>query len=277
MEHRPVYKDTAHERQFEKSYLDIEAAHQKARESLAASEIDPSIFTKYDPAMIERDQREVTRLEGLFEQTPSKIYGDILEAIICEHGELSDWFGPEAQVIKTARFDDYINKIDMVVEFEDETQRFSHLALGVDVTFGSHDLQKKFDAIRAKIDSGTLGDIKYFHSDRQHFTGEKRRVPQVVIGAEIERVKELGLLWMNRRNGELGRHPIQDLILNEIALQLETFAAYATALDIKKIYEQELERVRAIMQSKSTDAAALKDDRVFAEIRRQLESFGESR
>ncbi|MHB0865665.1 MAG: hypothetical protein ACYC1Y_02065 [Minisyncoccota bacterium] len=279
-EKQPVYRNTEHERMFESSYLKIEEAQERAKNVLADAEVKMALFDGlYDEVALKRDEREVARLESVFDRSPSKIFGDILEAIVCEHGELSDWFGPQAQVIKSARFDDYINKIDMVVEFEDAEKRFSYLALGVDVTFGSQDLSKKFAAIRARIDSGELGEVKYFHSERQHFTGRKRKVPQVVIGTEMERVKELGLLWMNRKNKELGEHPVQITILEEIVLQLETFADYARRADkdaVATIFDAELLKVRELLREKKKNGMkGMKDDKVFAEIERQLLSFSE--
>lgn len=279
-EKQPVYHDTEHERMFETSYLNLEEAQRRAKKILDDAEVKTDLFVGlYDEEVLKRDAHEVERLESLFDRSPSKIFGDILEAVVCEHGELSDWFGPQAQIIKTARFDDYINKIDMVIEFEDDEKRFSHLALGIDVTFGSRDLRKKFEAIRAKIDSGELGEVKYFHSERQHFMGRKRKLPQVVIGTEMERVKELGLLWMNRKNKELGEHPVQIMILEEAMLQLETFADYArhTSKDaLTAIFEAELQKIRTLLQEKKTSGMkGIKDDKVFEEIKRNLFSFSD--
>lgn len=155
-EKQPIYRSTADERMFERSYLNPEEAHVRAKETLSEYEIKPEIFSDYDPAMIKRDAEEVARLEAIFEPTPSKIYGDILEAVACEHGELSNWFGAKSQVIKTARFDDYKNKIDMVVETEAENRQFSHLALGVDVTFGSNDLHTRSSTLSKR--TSTVGD-----------------------------------------------------------------------------------------------------------------------
>lgn len=276
-EKRPIYRNTEDERMYERSYLNPEEAHSRAKETLSEYEIKPETFSDYDPAMIKRDAEEVARLEAAFEPTPSKIYGDILEAVACEHGELSNWFGTTSQVIKTARFDDCRNKIDMIVETEAENWQFSHLALGVDVTFGSKDLHKKFDAIKANIDSGKLGQVKYFHSDRQHFTGRLERIPQVVMGVEIDRVKELGLLWMNRRNKDLATHPVQTTMLEEAALQLETFAAYAKRIgksDITAIFERDLQKTRELIAEKRAGGIqSLSHDKVFEEIKRNLLSF----
>ena len=165
----------------------------------------------------------------------------------------------------------------MVVETEDADKRFSHLALGLDVTFGSRDLHRKFDTIRAKIESGELGEIKYFNSHSQQMTGRLRRVPMVVIGVEIERVKELGLLWMNRRNKELATHPIQVTLLEECAEQLRAYAAYAAKIGktySQALFERELQKIHELLAEKRTAGIqGLKDDRVFEEIRRNLASF----
>ena len=269
---------------YESSYLKVDEAHERAEKFLDENEIRLETFAGlYDKDLLARDANEVRRLEGTFEQSPSKIHADILEAIVCEQGELSNWFGPESQVIKTSRFDDYIHKIDMIVETKQDGQgvsRFSHLALGIDVTFGSKDLHRKFDAIRANIDSGVLGEVRYFHSDRQHFTGCLRKVPQIVVGIAIERVKELGLLWMNRKSKELSEHGAQVTILEEAALQLNAFAEYAKksggkeAANVVPILEKELQKIQELLtEKKKAGLVGLKDDKVFEEIKRNLLSF----
>lgn len=273
-----IYGSTAEERQYEHTFLNLDEAHTRAQKAITEYEIKPETFTGlYGPGILKRDTAEVERLERVFDQSPSKIHADILEAIVLEHGELSEWFGPKSQVIKTARFDDYKNKVDMVVETETEDRRFSHMALGIDVTFGSRDLHKKFDAIKARIEDGTLGEIKYFHSDRQNFTGRLGKIPQVVVGVEIERVKELGLLWMNRRNKELREHSVQITILEEAALQLETFAEYAKGIgrdELADILERELQKMLELLEEKrGAGIKGLKQDKVFEEIKRNLLSF----
>ncbi len=266
---------------YESTYLHVDEAHKRAEKILDESEIKLEMFAGlYGADSLAHDTAEVERLEKGFELRPIKIYADILEAIVCETGELNEWFGPLSQIIKTSAYDDYKNKIDMVVETVGDNQGFSHLALGIDVTFGSQDLHKKFDAIRARIDSGELGEVKYFHSDRQHFTGRLRKIPQVVVGVEIERVKELGLLWMNRKNKELSAHSAQVTILEEAALQLEAFIEYAENSEVEEaqgvapVLEKELRKVRELLEEKKKQGlVGIKDDKVFEEIRRNLLLF----
>jgi len=225
----------------------------------------------YGKDIIEKDKAEIDRIKKSWGEQPSKNYADILEAIVCEHGELSDWFGPRAEVIKTSPFDDIRNGIDMVIEFDDEENRFSHLALGVDVTFGNLVVEKKLKHIKDNIDNDHLGQIKYFHSDRQNFTGRLQKIPQVVVGVEIDRVNELGLLWMNRRNKELGNHPIQTIILKEIKIQLEAFRDYTRTqkkTDLVARFEKDLNIVNELLLGKNhTTSGVPITDKVFASIK----------
>ncbi len=277
----PIYRDPEHMRMFESSYLRLDEAHERAKVVLTENEIKLERFVGlYDENVLARDAEKVRRLKEGFESSPSKAYADIFEAIVCEHGELSDWFGSGCEIIKTSLFDDYVNGIDMVAEIKGEHQGFSHLALGIDVTFGSKDLRKKFDPIRAGIDKGHLGEIKYFYTERQHYRAHLEKVPQVVVGVEIERLKDLALLWMNRKNKELSRHPAQIIILEEIALQLETFESYAKKSDRREvkslapIMERELWKIRGLLEEKKKNGiVGVKGDRVFEEIRRNLHSF----
>ncbi len=267
-----VYQSTEEERSFERSYLNVAEAHAKAVEKLGKYEVDLEMFTGlYGKDIIEKDKAEIDRIKKSWGEQPSKNYADILEAIVCEHGELSDWFGPRAEVIKTSPFDDIRNGIDMVIEFDDEENRFSHLALGVDVTFGNLVVEKKLKHIKDNIDNDHLGQIKYFHSDRQNFTGRLQKIPQVVVGVEIDRVNELGLLWMNRRNKELGNHPIQTIILKEIKIQLEAFRDYTRTqkkTDLVARFEKDLNIVNELLLGKNhTTSGVPITDKVFASIK----------
>ncbi len=280
-EKHPIYRNPEHAKMFESSYLHLDEAHERAKKVLTENEIKLERFTGlYDENILARDIAEVKRLEELFEPSPSKTYADIFEAIVCEHGELSDWFGSGCEVIKTSPFDDYVNGIDMVAEIKGEHQGFSHLALGIDVTFGSKDLHKKFDPIRARIDKGHLGEVKYFYSDRQHYRAHLEKVPQVIVGVEIERLKDLALLWMNRKNKELSRHPAQITILEEVALQLEAFTNYAKkngergSESLAPILERELWKIRELLEEKKKmGIVGVRKDKVFEEIRKNLRPF----
>lgn len=279
--HPIYYRDPEHARMFESSYLHLDEAHKRAKMILTENEIKLERFAGlYDENVLAHDIEKVERLKKRFEPSPSKAYADIFEAIVCEHGELSEWFGSGCEIIKTSLFDDYVNGVDMIAEIKGEHQGFSHLALGIDVTFGSKDLREKFIPIRTGIDKGSLGEIKYFYSDRQHYRAHLEKVPQVVVGVEIEQLKNLALLWMNRKNKELSRHPAQMTILEEIALQLETFERYANKSEKREVQNlapilgRELWKIRSLLEEKrKMGILGMKDDKVFEEIRKNLHSF----
>lgn len=252
----------------------------RAQEVLASREISLKKFKGiYSEDEIQDDIAWVEKIEKKFEPSPIKKYGDLFEALFCEQAEMNEWL-PGSQVIKTHPFDDYRNRVDMVVETRGATGDFTQLALGVDVTFGSDDLSKKFTAIRDGIDNGKLGEVKYFYADRpgnQKFAGPLRNIPHVVVGVEVDRVTELGLLWVNRKNRELAAHPAQVTILEEMSLQLEAFAEYAKSAgraELAAILTHKLQEVDTMLATKRAGGlTGLKDDRVFEEIKRNLLFF----
>lgn len=256
-----------------------------AKEVLAVNEINLKNFKGvYSDPDIQRDINEAKRLELIFEKSASKKYGDILEAIILEHGELSDWLGSNYTLVETAPIDDYQRGIDVVVVKNSDNGEFDRQALGIDVTYGQYDLHEKFVAIRKNMDDGKLGSIKYFFVERsngQSFAGHLENIPQVVAGVEIGRVTELALLWMNpKKKKEMAMHPAQMTLLEETALELETFAEYAAAgkkpetRALVPILKQKLEEIKKLIREKrAAGIKGLPHDAVFEEIKRNLLHF----
>jgi hypothetical protein len=229
---------------------------ERAQEVLASYKFDLKKFKGiYSDADIESDAAWVETTQKKFEVSPIKKYGDLFEALFCEQAEDNEWV-PNSVVTPTHPFDDYRNKVDMVVETRDAAGKFSQLALGIDVTFGTEDLSKKFRGIRDGIDGGKLGEVKYFYANRpgnQKFAGPLRNIPHVVVGVEVDRVTELGLLWVNRKNRDLATHPAQMTILEEMSLQLETFAEYAASVgraDLAAILTSKLQEVDTMLAAK---------------------------
>lgn len=278
-ERRFIYSDTEQERAFERTYLNLNEAHQRAAEVLNEYRIEPRnlnnrYYRMYDPEEMKRDTAEVNRLKREFGEEPSKNYSEVLEAIICEHGELSNWFGENSRVIKTSDFDDIKNGVDMVVEFDQGEEGFENLALAVDVTFGKTGISKKLEGIKSSIDNERLTKVKYFKSERQPATGKQLKIPKIVIGIDKEHLTEVGLLWMNRRNKDLASHPIQAVILQEAREQLEMFRRYAESqgkTEIAKLYAKDLSIIEKIIdEKKDISVGTLSNDKVFGGISERL-------
>ncbi len=257
----------------------IISAHDRVVETFREDAIHPEEFSElYGKDVIERDLATVERIKGKFNAPDrAKFASEIMEGIIYDQSELSDWLGPHAHTIKTSEFDDIVNGVDLVVEFDEPSQSRKHLALGVDATFGSRTIEKKFERIKTEIDSGDLATIKYFRSQSGNFMGQLSQVPRVVTGIDQEHLLDLAGTWNQGLKKELAIHPAQRLVLAQIAQQLKTFSAYAERTgkpQFVRPYQEAYAIVRAVADTKrDIDVSTLKEDKVHKEIVSQLEMF----
>ncbi len=236
----------------------IDGACSKALEVMRSDEINPSDFKNhsgYSNATIQKDIAYVERLDTSFgknlspEQEDARKLAMIFEAIIHEQAELSDWLGPDVITRKASRFDDFGNGIDTIAEFAHPD---GNLVLAIDVTMSNP--TKKLEDIKKDIDRETLSHIKYFESSDGKFKGHLRGiVPKVIVGAERRAVLRLASLWLKNEKKELGAHPMQLQILDEIAAQLNVFRRYADKIgktNLGDIYEKQTDLILAIRESK---------------------------
>jgi len=263
--------------------MTIKEAFVKAKDGLARDEIDLSEFEGVFGEEVEQDRKYVDKMESRFkagetgEEKEGRMLATILEAIIHEQAELSDWLGPDATTIKPSRYDDIANGVDELVEFQGEEET-SYLAMAIDVTFGE-DVAKKFTRIKEEIDRGVLGEVKYFFSE---YTGKRKKlenVPRVVIGADARTVKELADLWVEGKKKELGGHKIQFQILDEILIQAEAFHNYANKFghdNVALAYREMARKIEEIIKEKFSGAGSQdsgeRDER-FYDIRMMLKKF----
>lgn len=257
----------------------MERAYGKAQEVLANPDyaIQERDFVQvYGEEQVKSDLELVKRLQQRFSsgQTPmeanSKKTADIFEAIMLKESELSEWFG-NATTYKTAAFDDFTNKIDMIAEWDSEREGSRVVALATDVTFGVSAVRKKLEQIRQEIDHGSLSMLKYFKDTRGDFMGTRRNIPRTVIGLAQPTVSELAGLWMNGEKRQLGEHPAQREIAEQMRIQLEAMEKYASAIGqngIAQSIRQSLVPVAELEESKrSFRLGTLAQDPVALEIR----------
>lgn len=224
--------------------------------------IDMAKFEKvdgYGPERIKRDKERVEKKKREIHElgTEPTRKAQLLEALLTEQIELSEWFGEKTFTITPAEFDDLFHGVDLALEIEDNDE-IKHLALGVDVTSSPINIRKKLKIIKDHITDGTLTAMEYFHSEDHDpdFYGTMANIPQVVIGTDGKTIKELGELWMSayglsklRRESKqpplspeseehqkksarkakqnLADHRVQTLMLEEIKMQLTVFHKFA--------------------------------------------------
>ena len=261
--------------------VDEELAYKRAEKALAVDRIQETDFEdRYGEENIRKDLAEIERLEASFENPPSKA-AVILEAIIHEQSELSDWLGPQAHTLKASRYDDIIHGVDEIVEFTDKPGKKSHLALGIDVTF-SPNLSKKFKPLIERLSRGELTRVKYFGSSS--LRGELTQIPQVVVGVDMKTLQEFIPHWLERDTKTLAAHPMQILVLEEIRMQLEAFAEYADKArkhDAADEYRTNLQIIENILDQKADlrknfPLESLKNDEIFLGIFLELERLKKS-
>lgn len=237
----------------------IDRAYAKALEVVEYDKIDIADFVgsyDYDLHEVERDMREVDRLKDVFSRHDSseneivRKLAVILEAIIHEQTELSNWLGADVTTRKASDFDDYKNGIDTIAEFGHTDGR---LVLAIDVT--TTNPTKKLDGIKESINKGSLSGIKYFESGDGNFRARwGKGVPKVIVGVERRTVLQLAHLWLDKQKKDLETHPIQLQILDEIFVQLDVFMNYAYKIGNRRLaslYSKYKKIIASIRQSKS--------------------------
>lgn len=220
----------------------------------------------YGPERVQRDKERTERKKREIKEkgtAPSR-KARLLEMVLTDQIELSNWFGQDTYTIIPAEYDDLFHGVDLALEIEDEPG-IKHLALGIDATSSSRNVREKLGKIKKHIADGTLTAMEYFHSEDHNpdFYGTMRNIPQVVIGADSKTIRELGELWMSayglaRLRKETGQPPLspeaeesqrqrvkeakeklanyraQFLLLEEIKIQLTAFKKFAEQIAEQK-------------------------------------------
>lgn len=243
----------------------ISRAYELARTKLEGDRINIQDFQGvYGRQKIEDDKGYVKEMEDRFtklakEMPPYQLeaqkMGTILEAIIDDQIEMSDWLGPNVYTHPASRLDDIKHGVDTVLEIERE-EGAAFLALGIDVTHSAQSVPEKLKKIKREIELGEMATIEYFESETQDIRGRMDNIPRVVVCADKETLLNLARSWMDgTMKKEMGEHPVQLQIIDEIIMQLETYCAYASSLGKTKLvqkYERQIKIFHGIRDQKKS-------------------------
>jgi hypothetical protein len=271
-------------------FINLDNILEKALKKQIKSKVAMDDFREiYGNRQVDYDLEEVAIAKANFEKSnkpkeaESKKLATILEVILGEQAELSNWLGENAETVFTSDYDD-LKGTDMIVEFSEEEKNPTHLGLAIDATYSS-DLENKFINIKKSIKNEELSTIKYFSSEyftspNMDFKGRLSQVPKVVVGVDNQTIEELIELWYtNKKNKyqELANHPVQFQILEEIEMQLETFEKYAMKIgkdDIAKKYRITKNFISEILkQRKSAVKDTSKRDKMLDNIKNWMSYF----
>lgn len=238
----------------------IDKAYALAQEIIKRTQIEETDFSGiYSPEEIAKDRGYVARRAAEFKKDLEKIetnpenpkLGVIFEAIVVAARE---WFGKNAQMIKTSKYDDVANGIDVIAELPKKEKNYAgEVGLAVDVTF-SNEFEDEIDRIKKEIEEGKLPKIKYFES-RQRKKGSIPDVVRVIVCASKETVMKLAetLLTALKNPRNLFEHQFQFQALDEIIFQLRAFEEYARLLgknDLAERYKKNLTLMRVVKKER---------------------------
>jgi len=258
----------------------------------------------YGKEEIARDNVAVERKRAKFEKIdgPLKRRARLLEAILSQQIELSEWFGKDAATITPSEYDDLFNGVDMIAEFERDDS-FQYMAMGVDVTSSVQQVKKKLAIIKEHIRDGTLTQVKYFKSERNDIQGRMGKIPLLVVGADSRTISELANLWLatyKSKHPEVGldkldieelkqkareareilaKHRAAILVLKELKAQLEVFIEFARGVkstEVEARYKNLLRVIDEIIKEKNiskSDELENESDNVYSAIMEELKTF----
>ena len=207
---------------------------------------NPESFFNEPGFNIEEIKKEIELTSGLkkkwdnqnndFEKKNKKL-SDVFEGIIVDQ-LCGDWMAGKAQAFFTAEADDYIRKVDCVIEFnsDNEEETKEYLGLGIDVTFSSdyQTIQSKLDAVwNSDVKKGKEVEIKYVETE--DFKGSLS-VCRVILVADKSTVYEPARLYRQKDKTEINEHPFLANILSQIKIQLESYYIYAKEKNLGSDY-----------------------------------------
>lgn len=233
----------------DKQYGDIEKALAtlKERSEQPGGRIrEESFVPPYAEESVRHDIARVKKIESVFAQKAAqnpeeyrqKLVADTLELIIWNCLKRKYWLGGNVNAVLSARFDDYENGVDLILEIDfQETEGAIpyHVALAIDVTFCKSP-EDKLREIKSQIDSGTLSTVKYFHQDKPvRYHGQQSKIPRVVVATTKFDVANLAALTndVEKSNPALlytdmmHKHDFQYALLEQVAEQLTIYSEYA--------------------------------------------------
>lgn len=268
----------------------IPKEYPEAKKLIESSAIDMGSFRDlYGDERVGADEKEVRRLRARFARADQRILPGgatqeqvhklsvISESFLLRGLNEGDWV-PYCGAIKTTEYDDFVNGVDLVLEYKKAEDPASHLGLAIDVTF-SKDLERKLSKIKEEIAKGTLTRIKYFDSPNSHIRGELRGIPRGVVGFDTDTMNRIS--EYRKTYGEMPKNdPLRSVSFHQLSMQMRTFAEYAEEIGSPSLATLQrtnkfVELLTSYVKSKAPnfDKSVLESEQV-SHLVKSLERFG---
>lgn len=260
----------------------IDTSYTKAEEILKKERISERAFEElYGKDQVDTDLKYMAEHKMIFNDTLAKSpearrakkFASVLEGIFIERVNNGEWFGPGVSIIIPSQYDEIKNGVDSIAKFQKTGEPSSYLALAIDVTF-SKKAYNKILKIQEEIRDKKVPEIKYFKTEK--YQGKLLNVPKVIIGTDIETVRELSILWNSDNNEEIKNHSVQKEILSEIMMQLEKFEGECIKYgrnDLANSYNHARNVIQRIIREKGYNLKSVQGGTVYQNMRRCLDSM----
>lgn len=170
------------------------------------------------------------------EQIRIKKRAEALEVVINDQIELNDWFGPDVFLVRLAEYDDWVNGVDLVVEFDlgqGKDRKAERFAIALDASFSTEGgvLERKIKRNLGKV-LGTRNrhgevtkpaEVKYFESEIEdesgnRYKGKLEAIVPVVVGIDSRHCNQImGLFADILKLKEISRKTTDDAKRKEIS------------------------------------------------------------
>ena len=252
-----------------------------------------------ESSVIESDKNHAKDLKEEFDKNDENNFREeMFEGLMVEDLQMQNWFGNNVEVFPTTKYDDYTNGVDLVMEWENESEEPVRLAVDVTVGMTKETLLKKLDsndsnsAILEQLeDPETRGGEPYYMSQVKYyevFDGLEEnkkslnQIPRVVLALDKKGVRFLmedlydkndeDEFSFNRAKAEV--HPAQIVLLEEARNQLREQLIVSLSNDFTEIISGALtpEQIDAFTEV-DLDMGRDKLDSLAKEVLKLLESL----
>ncbi len=157
----------------------------------------------------------------------------IVECAIAYAVTTVGWYGDNASIEQTSKFDDHKRSVDGVFQIREAEDQNAFLALGVDATFRgllSKEYKDKFAALLKNIDSGYKTKIKYFKNHQGEMMKEFA-VPKIVLYFDSADIKSLVSMVKNSGDAEavkeFKKSPQRVAVMSQILVSCEVLGDFS--------------------------------------------------
>jgi hypothetical protein len=177
----------------------VNLVHEQVTKTIDSERPNPIDFKGIvDPQHIRDDAKKVRELEEIWalendeSAIEAKKKADIAEYLIYKN--FSTWTEYRAVSLISAKADDYLRGIDLLIESEDPENQdiINHLGLGVDIALVGEkraDIESKKLKMKKNLDNGYLTEARYVSGGK--FEGSLRNLPYTILSISSEHVNDL--------------------------------------------------------------------------------------